>query len=199
MSTIVAELTMSLDGFIAAPDDSVGPLFDWYENGPVPMTMPGDGRVFSVTEASAEHLRQGLGRGGAIVTGRRLFDLTRGWGGKHPVGAHVFCVTHRDPPPDWPADDTSTTFVRDGLESAVAQAKARAGDKLVGVAGPNVIQQCLNAGLLDEVIVNLVPVLLGTGIRFFENIEDAPVFLENPSVIEGDRVTHLRYRVRSNA
>jgi dihydrofolate reductase len=82
------------------------------------------------------------------------------------------------------------------VQSAVHQAKAVAGDKTVGVAGPSIIQQCINAGLLDEINVELVPVLLGGGIRFFGDLVEPPVMLENPTVIEGDRVTHLQFKVR---
>jgi dihydrofolate reductase len=99
-------------------------------------------------------------------------------------------------PEGWPRADAPFTIVTDGVQSAVAQAKEVAGDKNVGLAGPNVIQQCLNARLLDEVTIELVPVLLGEGIRFFDNLADPPVMFENPTIIEGDRVTHLRYRVR---
>jgi dihydrofolate reductase len=91
------------------------------------------------------------------------------------------------------------TFVTDGVQRAVAQAKAAAGEGRVGVAGPNVAQECLNAGLLDEVRVNLVPVLLGDGIRYFGNLSNAPVAPEGPSVIEGTGVTHLICRVKSRA
>ena len=98
-----------------------------------------------------------------------------------------------------PGEGAPFTFVAEGVESAVAQAKAVAGDKAVGIAGPNVAQQALEAGLLDEVHIELVPVLLGQGIRFFDNVQGTPVMLENPTVIAGDRVTHLMYRVRSGS
>jgi dihydrofolate reductase len=107
----------------------------------------------------------------------------------------VFVVTH-NVPPGWPRDDAPFTFVTDGIESAVAQAKTTAGDGLLGVGGADVAQQCLNAGLLDEVRVNLVPVLLGEGIRFFDNLAGAPIEPEGPKVIEGTGVTHLYFRVR---
>jgi dihydrofolate reductase len=97
----------------------------------------------------------------------------------------------------WPGNDAPFTFVSDGVERAVAQAKAVAGDKTVGVAGPNVAQQCLNAGLIDELHVELVPVLLGEGIRFFDHLKNTPVMLDDPTVISGSRVTHLMYRVRT--
>jgi len=106
---------------------------------------------------------------GALICGRRLFDITNGWGGNHPVGAPVFVVTHTVPE-GWPREDAPFTFVTDGPESAVRQAQAVAGDKVVAVATPTITQQLLDAGLLDEIAVNLVPVLLGEGIRFFDNL-----------------------------
>jgi dihydrofolate reductase len=186
---------MSLDGFIAHLDDGVEHLFDWYDNGEVAVPWPGNDMVSHVTPASAGYLRDAIARAGALVIGRRLFDYTDGWEGRHPFGVPVFLVTH-SVPDGWPRTDAPVTIVTDGLESAVAQARAVAGDKTVGVAGPNLIQQCLNAGLLDELSIELVPVLLGEGIRFFDNLSSPPVMLENPTVIEGDRVTHLTYKVR---
>jgi dihydrofolate reductase len=189
---------MSLDGFIANPSDDVGPLFDWYQNGDVEVRWPGMGLVSHTTAASAAYLRDVIARSGALVVGRRLFDYTKGWGGEHPLKVPVFVVTHGNIPHDWIAahPDAPFRFVTEGVEVAVAQAAAVAGDKVVGVNGPNVAQQVLNAGLLDEIHVDLVPVLLGTGIRFFDQVRDAPVMLEDPVVIEGERVTHLTYRVR---
>jgi dihydrofolate reductase len=196
MATVIAEMSMSVDGFVADPFDEVGPLFDWYGNGDVevPTAQP-ERWTFRTSEASARYLRESLQRTGAIVAGRRLFDVAGGWGGTHPWGVPVFVVTH-SLPEGWPREDAPFTFVTDGLERAVARAKATAGEGWVGVAGPNVAQQCLDARLLDEVRINLVPVLLGEGIRFFGNLSNAPLALEGPNVIEGIGVTHLRYRVR---
>lgn len=195
MATVIASFSMSLDGFVADRSDAVGPLFDWYGNGDVEVRWPGNDMVSHTTPASAEYLRDVIDNTGALVTGRRLFDYTGGWAGSHPLGVPVFVVSH-SVPDGWPRDDAPFTFVTDGVESAVAQAKAVAGDRIVGVGGPNVAQQCLDAGLLDEVHVQLVPVLLGEGIRFFDDVQGAPVMLDDPVVIEGRRVTHLRYRVQ---
>jgi dihydrofolate reductase len=129
---------------------------------------------------------------GALIGGRRDFDLADGWGGRHPMGVPVYILTH-EPPADWPADST-IHFVTDGLESAVAQAREVAGGKDVGIATPGVVRQCLDAGLLDELQVNVIPVVLGDGVPFFDGIE-REVSLGGPEVIEGNGVTHLRYRV----
>jgi len=188
-------MSMSLDGFIADRKDDVGPLFDWYQAGPVTTPSADERWSYKTDEASAKQLREAPMDVGALICGRRLFDLTHGWGGRHPVGCPVFVVTHTVPP-GWPRDDAPFTFVTEGVESAVAQAKARAGDKIVAVATPSITQQCLNLGLLDAIRVDLVPVLLGDGIRFFDQLRDTPIMLDDPEVTEGLRVTHLQYRVR---
>ena len=195
MGTVVMQASMSLDGYIADPSDGVGPLFDWYVNGEVPFTGADPDRVFHVSAASAGYLRQAWADLSAGVIGRRLFDLTNGWNGRPPVGEAVFVVTHR-PPADWDFPDAPFTFVTDGVASAVAQAKAFAGDKDVSVNPGNVGGQALAAGLVDEVRVDLVPVVLGAGVRYFGDYEGSPLLLENPEVVQGDRVTHLHYRLR---
>ena len=195
MAKVVANMSMSLDGFIADPDDGVEHLFGWYDNGDIEVTTTRPDLTFHTSKASAEHLRESFADVGALICGRRLFDITNGWGGNHPVGAPVFVVTHTVPE-GWPREDAPFTFVTDGPESAVRQAQAVAGDKVVAVATPTITQQLLDAGLLDEIAVNLVPVLLGEGIRFFDNLAGSPVKLEGPTVIEGTDVTHLHYRVR---
>ena len=196
MAPVLANMSMSLDGFVADPADGVEHLFGWYSNGEVAVPTADPRWTFHTSAASADHLRDALAGIGALICGRRLFDHTAGWGGRHPLGVPVFVVTHRVPD-GWPRADVPFTFVTDGIESAVAQAKAVAGEKAVAVASANIAQQCLNAGLLDEIVVDLVPVLLGEGIRFFDNLSRSPILLEGPRVIEGTGVTHLRYRVKS--
>ncbi len=197
MATVIAEMSMSLDGFVADPSDEVGPLFDWYGSGEVETPTANPERwTFRTSEPSARYLRESLEQTRALVAGRRLFDIG-GWGETgQPFGEVPVFVVTRTVPDGWPREGVPITFVTDGVESAVEQAKAAAGRGWVGVGGANIAQQCLNAGLLDEVRVNLVPVLLGEGIRYFDNLANAPVTLEGPEVIEGTRVTHLIYRVR---
>lgn len=195
MSTVLADMTMSLDGFIADPDDAVGPLFDWYREGDCAFTFPGDGMAAQVSEASAGHLQGMVDRLGALVTGRHLYDITRGWNGSHPAGAPVVVVTHT-PPETAPEGSTPFTFVTDGVASAIAHAKALAGERTVAVASANVAQQCLDLGLLDVVQVSLVPVLLGRGIPFFAALKRYPVTLEDPVIVPGRRVTHMYFQVR---
>jgi dihydrofolate reductase len=194
MATVMTEMSMSLDGFVADPSDGVEHLFRWYGNGDVAVPTAQPKRVLRTSQASAEYLRELLANIGAIVTGRRTFDIAGGWGGTNPWGVPVFVVTHSIPD-GWPRDDAPFTFVTDGIESAVAQAKATAGEGWVEVGAADIARQCLNAGLLDEVRVDLIPVLLGDGVRFFDGLSGVPVELEGPTVVEGTGVTHLAYRV----
>lgn len=193
MATVISSFATSLDGFIAEPDDGIGPLFDWHHSGDVEVRPPGYPLVFRTSAASALHWREVIDRAGAMVCGRRLFDHTRGWGGNPPMGVPVFVVSHRPPPDDWPPRPGAPFTFAGGLADAVEQAKAAAGEGVVSVAGADVAQQCLNAGLVDEVWIDLVPVLLGQGTRYFDDLN--PATLETPRIIEGDGVTHLRYRV----
>ena len=133
---------------------------------------------------------------GAFVSGRRTFDIAHGWGGHHPVNgdAPIFVLTHHVPPTNSP-EAKMATFVTDGIESAIRQAKAAAGNKVVAVCAANTAQQCLKAGLLDEIEISLVPILLGGGVRLFDRLGAKPIELERTRVIESTGVTHLRFKV----
>ena len=196
MSNVVAIMSMSLDGFVADPEGGVGEVFDWYDgSGDVEIRTGGsDPMTFKVSEPSAEHLRGLTSELGAMLTGRRTFDAAGGWGGNHAWGP-AFVLTHHVPA-GWPRPDSTVHFVTDGLESAVNQAKTAAAGKSVGVHGADTIQQCLNAGLLDEIHVDVAAVLLGSGFRLFDRLTRTPTRLDNPTVIAGVGVTHLRYPVR---
>ena len=194
MGKVTTHMTMSLDGFIADPDDQPGELFDWYQAGEVSVPSANENVLFDVDEASAEVLGDLTDDVGALVSGRRLFDIANGWNDSHPAGARVVVVTH-SPPADaaerWP----KTTFV-DDVEAAIAKAKEIAGDKSVTIASPNVIQQALELGLVDEVCVSLVPVLFGEGIPYFAKLDRGHVMFEDPVVVQGRRALHLRFPVR---
>lgn len=192
MSKVIANMSMSLDGYIADTADGIDQLFGWMGNGEVEVPTAVEWATFRMSQASAEYMREALAGAGALITGRHLFDITQGWGGTHPVGVPVVVVTH-EPPADWPHTETFT-FV-DSVEKAVQVARELAGEKNVVVASAKIAQQCLDAGLLDAVNVDLVPVLLGSGVRWFENLAKAPVQLGNPTVVEGNGVTHLAYPV----
>jgi len=186
---------MSLDGFIADTADAVGPLFDWYSNGDIELIGADPDRVFRTTAATAGYLREEWGNIGDTVIGRHLFDLTSGWGGRPAIGDAVFVVTHQ-PPTDWPHPDAPFTFVTDGLPSAIAQARAFARSRDVSLTAGNLTGQAIAAGLIDELSVSLVPVVFASGVRFFGDYAGPALMLDNPRVIQGDRVTHLHYQVR---
>jgi dihydrofolate reductase len=196
-------LTMSLDGFIAGPND--GPehplgeggmrLFDWFSAGDTDYELPGTEMVFRISSQSAEVLREAHSKMGAFVTGRRTFDITNGWGGNPPLGVPTFVVTHREIPQEWVYEGSPFTFVTDGVESAVDKAREVAADEYVAVGAASIVQQCIRAGLLDEIHVDLVPVLLGDGVRLFEHLGAGPIELERTQVVEGTGVTHLTFRV----
>ena len=202
MGKVGMRLTMSLDGFIAGPND--GPerplgeggerLFEWYSGGDTEYRLPGTEMVFTVSPRSAEVLKEAHGKMGAFVTGRRTFDITIGWGGQPPLGVPAFVVTHQAVPEEWVYEGSPFTFVTDGVESAVGQARKVAGDGMVAVGAASLAQQCIRAGLLDEIHVDLVPFLLGDGVRLFDRL-GGPVELEQIEVVEGTGVTHLTYRV----
>jgi len=202
MGKVATGLSMSLDGFIVGPND--GPeaplgdggerLFRWYSGGDTEYRLPGTEMVSNVSPASAELLGETHSKMGAFVTGRRTFDITNGWGGRPPLGVPTFVVTHTVPQ-EWVYEGSPFTFVTDGVESAVEQARAVAADKNVAVGVASIAQQCIRAGLLEEIHVDLVPVLLGDGVRLFDHLGTEPIELESTRVIEGAGVTHLTFRV----
>lgn len=193
MSKIMVGFTMSLDGFIADPNDDVSLVFKWYSAGDVDFPLPGMDLVFKVSQASADYMRAAWSTLGAIVTGRRDFDVSNAWGGKALMDLPMFIVTH-NPPQEWLHEGSPFTFVTEGVEAAIERARAAAGDKNVGVGGTQIVQQALRAGLIDQLDIDLAPVLLGSGIRLFDNLLE-PIELEIQQVIEGTGVTHISYRV----
>jgi dihydrofolate reductase len=193
MGKVVAALSMSLDGFVADENNGVAELFGWYQNGDVEVPGADPCWVFHVTEASAGFLRPAMDETGALICGRRLFENAGGWGGRHPAGCPVFVVSH-SVPGGWPRDDSETSFWTDAI-AALEAAQKTAGERVVSVSTPTLTQQYLDAGLLDEITVSLVPVLLGAGTSFFGEQVVTPVRLSDPQVIEGRGVTHLTYRV----
>lgn len=199
MGKVVAAAAVSLDGFIAGPNETgFEHLFAWFDGGPFVLPMADPNIRISVSAADRDYLQAMWGAVGCFVSGRRLFDLNDGWGGGHPQGWPVVVVTHSIPE-DWQAahPDAPFTFVTDGVSAAVEAAQRIAGDRDVIVAAGKISSQCLELGLLDELTLDLVPVLLGSGVRLFEALANAPVLLDGPTVtIEGTRVTHLRYAIR---
>jgi dihydrofolate reductase len=194
MSKVIANASMSLDGFIAFEDNGIGELFEWYDNGDVEIVNEGELPPFHVTEASADYWRSWVGSLGALVVGRELFDLTDGWHGRHPIGVPIVVVTH-EPPRYWSYPGSEDFhFVTEGIAAAVERAKEIAGDRDVSVAAGTIAGQALDAGLVDEVAIDLVPIVMGSGKRYFADVASAR--LGDPTaVVQGRRVLHLRYPV----
>jgi dihydrofolate reductase len=197
MGTVITAASMSLDGCIARHDNTIGRLFDWYQNGDVEVPSASPGITFHLTPRSAEYWRSWTSRLGVLVCGRTLFDVTDGWGGRHTMDVPVVVVTHHVPT-DWvdAHPDAPFTFVTAGVQAAVAQAQEIAGDRVVAVAAGTMARQCLELGLIDEVAVDLVPVVMGEGRPFFGELAQGDVLLADPTVcIQGERVTHLVFPV----
>jgi dihydrofolate reductase len=194
MGKVITGFTMSLDGFIAGPGDDVQQLFKWYFSGDTEFPLEGTNLVFKMSRASADLFGEVWSSFGALVTGRRDFDVSNAWGGTPPLGVPTFIVTHH-PPQEWVTKQPLFTFVTAGVESALAQARQAAGDKNVGIGGTTIVQQCLSAGLLDEIYISLAPVLLGAGIRLFDHLGPTPIQLESTRVLDTPGVTHLVFRV----
>lgn len=194
MTKVVALMSMSLDGYVADANDGVAEVFAWYFSGDVEVPTANPDFTFRVSAPSAGHLRGLMAEAGAFLTGRRTFDVAGGWGGQHPWGVPAFVVTHRVPD-GWPRPGSTVQFVTEGIEAAVARARAAAGANSVFVHGARTIQECLAAGLLDEIQIDLAAVLLGAGVRLFDHLANTPVVIGDPAVVTGVGVTHLRYRV----
>ncbi len=196
MGRVVMNAAVSLDGFVATDEDVPGPIFDWYGNGPVAVHLGDEDRVFHVSEPTAGFLAEMRDSTAAGVIGRRLFDLVDGWGGRPPAGEHVFVVTHR-PADDWAWKATAPFTFVGSVEEGVARAKQYAGDRDVTVTAGDVGGQALRLGLVDRVVMNLAPAVLGSGRPFFGTGSVAgAIELEDPRIVVGERVTHLVFDVR---
>jgi dihydrofolate reductase len=200
MTKVVAAHSTSLDGFIAGADDSpqqplgVGGdrLFNWFSDGDTPSRYyPG----FKMSAVSAAFFDEGVGRVGAVIAGRRTYDISEAWGGRGPMpGVPLFVLTHHVPDAV-PAGDPPYTFVTDGIQRAVEQARTAAAGKDVALMGATIVQQGLRAGLLDELVISLVPVVLGRGARPLDVLEPGSVQFDLVRVVDAPGVTHFTYRV----
>lgn len=198
MGKVQAQAIMSLDGYVARQDNTIGRLFDWLQNGEIALPTPAGDFSVHLSPTSAAHWQRWVPSLGALVCGRTLFDVTDGWKGRHSLDVPVVVVTH-EVPTEWVEahPDAPFTFVTDGVAAAVERAQAIAGDRVVYVTGGTIAGQCLDLGLLDEVAVDLVPVVMGAGNRaFFGELSSGEVLLGDPTTcIRGDRVTHLVFPV----
>jgi len=192
MGKVIFDITASLDGFVAGPNDSPAlpmgegglRLFDWY------FTDPDTAR--SSENMDAEIRAEAAQTVGAIVSGRRTYDNAHGWNGEHPLHVPVFVVTHHVPEA---TGNFKGAFVTDGIESAIRQAQAVAGDKVVALNSPDIARQCLEAGWLDELSLHIVPVLLGGGVRLFDHLGMEHIELECIQATNAKKVVHMMFHV----
>jgi dihydrofolate reductase len=198
MGKVIIGLSVSLDGYIAGPDDGMElplgrggeRLFTWMSAGPESNRLH---EYLCPPDASVPVVKAWQADCGALVGGRRTFDIARGWVGGHPIDAPIFILTHSAPTEgEW---SPRVSFVTEGLDRALELAQEAAGDRYVSVGAADVGQQALRAGKVDEIEVSVTPCLLGGGVRLFDNLGDEPIDLEQIGVIESEGVTHLRYRV----
>jgi dihydrofolate reductase len=189
---VTSNISMSLDGFITDPNASVGTPLEGNDPGRL-----SDWQFDAKTETDAAIVDEIFGSTGAVLMGKRMFDVGfEPWGDPPPYGMPVFIVTHEERAPMPMQGGTTYTFVTDGIEAALELARAAAGDKNVGVwGGANIMRQYLKAGLLDEMNIHLVPLLLGGGIRLFEGLSPEGIELRRLSSIETPGATHFRFEV----
>jgi len=201
MGKVVVDISMSLDGFITGPNDSIDlplgeggeRLHDWIFGGS--SEKSGTSPRTSATGSNREVMEEAFETTGATVMGRRWFDIgEKPWGDDPPFHVPVFVLTHHARK-TIKKGRTTFTFITDGIESALEKARSAAGDKNVDVGAANVAQQYIRAGLVDEIQIHLVPILLGEGVRLFEHLGSKPIELEKTRLIESPDVTHLRFRV----
>ncbi|HET9673623.1 MAG TPA: dihydrofolate reductase family protein [Gaiellaceae bacterium] len=215
MSKVVAEITMSLDGFVAGPNATLElplgeggeQLHDWAVE--LAAWRERHGKEGGGQNADSERMARAVEATGAVVMGRRMFSGGEGpwesdpnadgwWGDDPPFRVPVFVLTHHPRATVQKQGGTTFTFVEDGIESAVEQAKAAAGERNVSVAGgASAIQQAVRAGLVDELELHIAPLLLGSGTRLFDDLGPDDAALERVDVVGSPKVTHITYRVRN--
>jgi dihydrofolate reductase len=182
---------VSVDGYIADDRDDVGPLFEWYFNGDTDIV---EGGPFKVSRVSAGYVQPMWESIGSMVIGRHLFDLTNGWEGTPPTGEHVVVISRRPKPTGWHPE--ASYHFTDDLTAGVARAKDLAGWGEVALTAGHVGGQALALGLVDEVAMDVVPVVFGSGKPYFGDVRHQHLLEDPDVVIQGNRVLHLRYRVR---
>lgn len=201
MGKVTFNMTMSLDGFVAGPNDSPenglgdggSGLFTWYFSGDTDVPISNGKMVLKVSKQSADLINESFGKFGAGIWGRRTFDIAHAWGG-NPPSSPAFIVTH-NPPKEWIKDTSPFTFVTDGVESAISQAKEAAGEKDVVICTPSILQQALKAGLVDEIHIDIAPILIGGGVSMFDHLGIGPIDLECIQNVQAPGITHLGFRV----
>ncbi|MBT2419318.1 dihydrofolate reductase family protein [Streptomyces sp. ISL-22] len=200
--TVTADMAISLDGCIAGTDvtidkpagDGAEPLFEWIHN--LASWRQRQGMTGGEENRDSELMREWFDATGAVVMGRMMYDTGEEfWGDNPPFRTPVFVLTHRPRPTLVKEGGTTFTFVTDGIHSALARARAAAGDRNVDIAGgASTVQQYLKEGLIDELQLHVVPVLLGQGLRLFEGLGAEQRNLEPVRVVDTPLATHLKYR-----
>jgi dihydrofolate reductase len=203
MGKVTTGFSMSLDGFVAGPND--GPenglgdggdrLFKWYFSGEATHEVPSGTGTFKMSKDGADLIQEAKQSAGVLVTARRTFDIAHAWGGKHPMDVPMVVLTHHVPQEWVDKPGSPFTFVTDGIESAIKKAKQIAGDKTVVVGAPSVVKQCLQAGLMDEIHIDLIPTLLFGGISLFDHLGIQPVDLQILEVNATAEVVHITFGV----
>lgn len=200
MGKVILDISMSLDGFIAGSNDTQqSPLGDggkaiqsWLFSGDQSSRY---NEFFQLSSTNKKVFDESIPNTGAMIVGRRTFDIVNGWGGSHPIqGVPIFVVTHKAPE-SYLEKDTCFIFVTNGIESAVQQAKVVADGKNVSIGTATIAQQCIRARLLDEMHLHIAPILLGKGIRLFDQIGTESIKLESNKIVDGFDVTHLKYKL----
>ena len=200
---VTTGFSMSLDGYVAGPND--GPenalgdggdrLFRWYFSGDATHPVPSGIRTFKMSKDGAEMVQKASQSAGVLITARRTFDIAHAWGGKHPMDVPIVVVTHRVPQEWVNRPGSPFTFVTDGVASAVAKAQQIAGSRAVVVGAPSVVKQCLQAGLMEEIHIDLIPTLLFRGVSLFDHLGIQPVDLQITEVNATAEVVHITFRV----
>jgi dihydrofolate reductase len=194
---VIWDVNVSLDGFIAKPDDSPGRLFDWYFKGDKESAYQSDKYPFKLSEDDVKIFDGSTKSIGAVVAGRRTYDSTKGWRASYYNPVPMFIVTH-NVPQVVPEGKTKFTFVTDGIESAIKQAKTAADGKAVNLLGANVAKQVMEAWLLDEFHVHIAPFFLGDGIRLYDRPGSQQVQFERISVVvSSSGWTHMEFKLKN--
>ena len=200
MGKVILDISMSLDGFIAGLNDShhqpLGEGGEAIQNWLFSGNQPSDyNEFFKLSSTNKKVFDETIPETGAMIVGRRTFDIVDGWGGSHPIqDVPIFVLTH-EPPTKFLEKNSCFTFITDGIESAVQQAKNAAKGKNVSVGTASIAQQCLKAKILDELHLHVAPVLLGSGIRLFDQIGTEQIKLKGMQMIADYDVTHLKYKL----
>jgi dihydrofolate reductase len=202
MGKVTTGFSMSVDGFIAglndSPENALGDggdrLFKWYFAGDPTVEVPMGEGTMKMSREGGEMVKEAASTAGVLVTARRTFDIAGAWGGRHPMDVPMVVLTHQVPR-EWAYEGSPFTFITDGIEHAIEKAREIAGEKDVVIGAPSAVKQALNAGLLDEIHIDLVPLLLGNGVRLFDSLQIEPTDLQLDDINMSARVVHMTFSI----